>query len=79
MKYLKTFEAFIKEIELPLKGEDENTKADKDVAAGEEEDAVKADAKADAKGQEEETEEEEIDADEEDDEGDDEGDNDNDE
>lgn len=76
MKYIKTFEAYLKELNLPLKGEDENTKADKDVAAGEEEDVVKADAKADAKGHEEEEEEEEIDADELDDEGDDKGDND---
>lgn len=79
MKYIKTFEAYVNELNLPLKGEDENTKADKDVAAGEEEDVVKADAKADAKGHEEEEEEEEIDADELDDEGDDKGDNDDDE
>lgn len=76
MKYIKTFEAYVNELELPLKGEDENTKADKDVAAGEEEDVVKADAKADAKGAEEEAEEEEIDSDEEDDDDDDSGDND---
>ena len=37
MKYIKTFEAYLNELELPLKGEDENTKGDKDVAAGEEE------------------------------------------
>ena len=64
MKYIKTFEAYLNELELPLKGEDENTKGDKDVAAGEEEDVVKGDEKADAKGEEEEEEEEEIDADE---------------
>ena len=64
MKYIKTFEAYVNELELPLKGEDENTKADKDVAAGEEEDAVKGDEKADAKGEEEEEKEEEIYADE---------------
>ena len=64
MKYIKTFEAYLNELELPLKGEAENTKGDKDVAAGEEEDVVKGDEKADAKGEEEEEKEEEIDADE---------------
>lgn len=76
MKYIKTFEAYVNELDLPLKGEDENTKVDKNVVAGEEEDVVKADNKADAKGAEERTEDEEIDADEEDDDDDDSGDND---